>query len=82
VGLCFRGEVSSFILISRQYWNKAEDVEKKALMYHELAHCALYKGHDYDPTSIMFPYVHSAIYLGIHLDDMIEELFTEGEQHD
>lgn len=75
VGVCFYGEVSSFILISRAYWRKATPNERKALVYHELAHCALSLKHTKNPQALMYPTVHSPLYLEANIDRMIEEFF-------
>jgi hypothetical protein len=77
VGLCFYGKVSSFILISRTYWNKATHNEKRALMYHELAHCTLGIKHTENPYALMYPTVHSPMYLEENLEGMIKEFFEE-----
>jgi len=75
VGLCLYGEVSSFILISRTYWNTATHNQKRALMYHELAHCTLGIGHTDAPGALMHPYVHTVEYLEGNIEWMIKEFF-------
>lgn len=51
------------IVISKAYWQIAPSSYKKILIWHELGHCALEKGHteeaeeDGTPASIMNPYI-------------------------
>lgn len=41
IGLCYPG--INHIEIDRSYWNNASKIKRKALIYHELGHCILYR---------------------------------------
>lgn len=45
------------IVINIDYWNTAEDYLKRKLIYHELGHCILNKGHIDNSAEIMYPYI-------------------------
>ena len=61
VGLCtVRSGKSPFIQIDRTFWESASDAAKENLMFHELGHCILIRGHKETksagiPDSLMFP---------------------------
>ena len=80
------------IEIDSAFWNEAEDLIKEELIFHELGHCILNRGHDNTmveavgypykiPNSIMNRYVfgHSRFYRQFH-DHYIEELLNPGKQ--
>lgn len=48
------------IMIDEEWWNKASDVHREQLIFHELGHCRLHRSHleTYDgsfPISLMYP---------------------------
>lgn len=43
-GACQQGE-PSFILVDRDWWAAADDLEKEFLIFHELGHCFLLREH-------------------------------------
>jgi hypothetical protein len=50
------------VKISRVKWNRFDTVKRKLLLYHEWAHCTLWRDHTEDtgficPISIMHPYI-------------------------
>lgn len=50
------------ILISKEYWDYANDVERRVLLFHEMGHCVLWRDHvetwqPFGVTSIMYPYL-------------------------
>ena len=75
------------IVISENAWNFYGYTIRKQLIFHELGHCILYRGHVYEylhdgrPSSIMHPYMalSSHDYL-INKNYYLEELFSKGIQ--
>ena len=61
VGVCYSYQGKGLeIFIDPVYWNKASESQRKALIDHELGHCAYNRDHDTDlhnhrPTSVMYP---------------------------
>ena len=46
IGLCLRGLFNRSVSIDRGAWLGASDEERKGLIYHELGHCVLGRGHE------------------------------------
>ncbi len=71
IGLCHYPNSSRaypLVEIKKSYWDSASEDSKKALIYHELGHCLLFRDHNtslaYAPTlnkqiplSVMYPYI-------------------------
>jgi hypothetical protein len=67
VGVCYSfwkngRDIGIEILIDVTYWSQADEYSKRALIDHELGHCAYGKDHDTEmlagiPTSVMYPTV-------------------------
>jgi hypothetical protein len=77
VGLCAISKIgnNATITISVSYWQKASDIERSALIYHEVGHCVFRLGHyDQDPTSIMYPYVFREEWLQVMFDSMVDKM--------
>lgn len=55
IGLCQLDMFGYSIAIDKTYWDRAVDVDRKQLVYHEMAHCLIYKGHIDDPNNYMNP---------------------------
>lgn len=59
VGIC--NYITRSVKIDPHYWNTLGPLQKRALMYHELAHCFCMEGHDEDEIldgcskSLMYP---------------------------
>lgn len=62
--------LTSYIRVSEKAWNSYNEFQKEEVIYHELGHCALERGHDDTmikstlgpieiefPKSIMYPYI-------------------------
>ena len=73
------------VVVSRESWEILSSAGKKALLYHEWAHCTLRRDHTEDrhadkslcPKSIMYPYITDVEYCFDNLEEeYIEELFT------
>lgn len=60
VGVCY-GRTD--VVLENAYWGRATDLQRKALVWHELGHCAMGWGHDDTieanqcPSSFMYPFV-------------------------
>ena len=47
LGKCFQNEVKPRkVIIDINFWNQANEYEKQFLVFHELGHCFLLRGHD------------------------------------
>jgi len=44
-GTCQFGSHIHHVTIDQQYWNRASDLRKEFVIYHELGHCVLARGH-------------------------------------
>lgn len=82
VGNCtvYRDMSSPVITIDRQFWEEADDVLRENLMFHELGHCILFRGHKTTqsfgvPDSIMYPTLIPQYY-EYDRDYYIKELFS------
>lgn len=74
------------IELSNEYWNKVTELAQEELLFHELGHCVLNRGHNdkkiaYQnqsvPESIMYPYVFgNTWYYKQRRIEYIEELFN------
>lgn len=54
IGICYIYESGDKdIAIKKEYWDKANEIQKKVLMFHELGHCLL--GLDHDDTFLNPP---------------------------
>lgn len=60
-GMCVGNDEVRTVLILRAYWEKASNLQKEQLIFHELGHCVLNLPHDASrnengvPKSIMYP---------------------------
>ena len=45
-GTCQYGNHIAHVSIDRSYWNNASSLLREYVVFHELGHCALYRGHD------------------------------------
>ena len=61
IGLCLPIPFFPIVLIDRDFWSFASNPEREQLLFHELGHCLLWRGHtsktfrDGRPISIMNP---------------------------
>jgi len=86
IGVCSTWKGGEEIFIKESYWNVASEESKETLLYHELGHCALKKGHNNERyrgynVSIMNSYNLPDHYIEDMRDSLFEELFnssTEG----
>lgn len=66
----------SSIALRKDFWDISTNLEKMALVYHELGHCALGLGHTDNGPAIMNSSLLSHSYLSKHWDELINHLFT------
>jgi len=81
VGLC-KPSSPPEIIISREYWERSDNLRREGVMFHELAHCILDRGHvdtvvQGCPKSIMHPHVLPRRCYSLWRDEYIEELFYD-----
>ena len=83
-GLCMRSTHKmgiNTIMIDRHYWDQMTDSEREMLMWHELAHCILYRNHDERiarngcPVSLMYPTGFPEFCYNQYRDWYLKELF-------
>lgn len=70
------------ITISREYWEAVSEAHREQLMYHELGHCVLGRGHlnDYvgdKPVSIMNAFHFPSVVYAENYGDLMNELFLK-----
>ena len=53
LGVCEQKVNGFSIKIDKGYWDTAVDSDRRQLMFHELAHCLIYKDHVDDPNHYM-----------------------------
>ena len=81
VGQCSYWDSGSEIFIETEYWNNVSEIQRTVLIFHELGHCALKRGHRDSSylgykTSIMNSYNLPKPYLDQFRDSLYNELFT------
>lgn len=69
------------ITLDKTYWKTANEYARQVLVFHELGHCILDRGHKEEkvngvPTSIMYPINMTKYYID-HEDYYIHELFYD-----
>lgn len=87
VGVCITYSTGNReVLIDKTFWDKASDSGREQLIFHELGHCVLGRGHQKTtkwnwefftnvPISIMYPYVFGGRpYYDRYKDEYIKEL--------
>ena len=75
IGVCHTGGDAPRITIDFDFWQTANSVRRLTLMYHELGHCLLGRGHT-DKFSIMQPFLLGASTMTSNEDELFEELFS------
>jgi hypothetical protein len=67
------------VVLSASYWKTASSWEKRTLVYHELAHCALDAGHvsEDDFQNIMNPYIIPDWIAERQWKELVRKLFME-----
>lgn len=86
VGVCFTySNGDKEIIIDKEWWDRVSETAKESLLYHELGHCALNRGHNEDTieknnktirASVMHPGVVSTMDYNNYKTGYIHELFT------
>ncbi len=86
IGQCIRTEEeANTVVVEKFYWDSADDLEREVLIFHELGHCALDRGHldDSDGQGHCISIMTSGtgacdvVYTAATRDELIDELFTE-----
>lgn len=62
VGECASGGVTPKVTILRSFWNRSGDSHKELVIFHELGHCVLNKGHTKEPGIMAGAIVEDFIY--------------------
>ena len=87
LGYCRTGDGTPEIMVNPKYWAYMSVSDKEELMFHELGHCVLRRGHKGDkvvakdnygrqiPVSIMYPYHLGAGIYGSNYNYYMSELF-------
>ena len=79
VGVCItRDDATPIIQIRQSYWESTTETYRQILMYHELGHCVLNRGH-IEPTlylSIMNPHIMHSSLFDVNRSKYIDELFN------
>ena len=81
VGLCYSWGSKREIVIRQSFWNGVSESYRKALIFHELGHCALNRSHKDEkylgnPVSIMNSYIISGNYFDSYKNALLNELHT------
>lgn len=91
-GICRRSGNDWEIVIDKPYWDRAGFFARHQVLYHELGHCYLKRGHRNDrlkdghPASIMNEYTLNPWYyedhLGYYLDELFKGVLSLGNKED
>jgi len=74
----WHGTLPTIVYLNRDYWNRSSDIQRKALVYHELGHSCLLEDHNPSPYSIMYYSSVPDNYLRLYWEGMVKELFAGG----
>jgi hypothetical protein len=89
VGVCTINGFSKLVQIDPTYWQNLTDLQKEQLVFHELGHCSVYRGHNNAvdannmPASIMRSYAFNTYEIAYYLTNMqsyYNELFHHTTQ--
>lgn len=86
VGVCKIGFTKTpRVIIDPEFWENASNTQREIIVLHELGHCVLERGHDYDkldgcPMSVMYPYLLSNYCYKSFKKAYLDELFTFGPE--
>ena len=74
IGKCYRFTPLNWIVISRYFWDRTQPESRQILIYHELGHCVLGKGHE--EYGIMQPVLLLADEYYHNKEGILREFFT------
>lgn len=86
IGQCIHTEKEpNTVVVDKFYWDDADDLEREFLVFHELGHCALNRGHldDSDNNGHCISIMTSGtgacdvVYTPATREELLDELFTE-----
>lgn len=81
MGKCYKSKRQNTITLSPLYWTVLSPLDQQQLMWHELGHCWLGRGHDNStlpdgsPASIMNTYHFAQDLYWMHYEHYVNELF-------
>lgn len=76
LGQCLYGDITPTVEIDPTYWGLMSETGRMLLMYHELGHCVLGRGHYDAEDSIMNSLLLSSIVFKLRRQELLRELFT------
>lgn len=89
-GVCkIYGDNTREVLIRKSWWDKADQVSKKVMIFHELGHCRLDRRHNEETVqvngrtykvSIMHPVIPNSYDYGMHEEGYLKELYTSSKE--
>ena len=71
IGMCYYAD--NRVEVEEKFWKYASDTEREILIFHELGHCALKKGHS--DSGIMRPQLLNEDYYLRHRSQLLDDLF-------
>lgn len=81
LAVCVREPLKTpVVYINKIYWDDAtylKEIDKEEIVFHELGHCVLNRGHETEKTSIMYPHHLGPTRYQINYSAYINELFKE-----
>lgn len=66
IGVCYHQINGYQIEINRKFWLTASNLDRRQLLYHELAHCVINKPHVEDMHNYMYPDFYSVKYQSLY----------------
>lgn len=76
VGFCDIWGPRLLVVLDRKYWEVSDDLEREELVFHELGHCVLNRGHTEDIMSMMYPSSLASNLYAPYRRRYIQELFA------
>lgn len=67
---------SQVIYVDRSDWDGLCEAQRRAVIFHELGHCALYRDHTDEPMSYMYPSVLYCAFYERNQTELDRELFA------
>lgn len=59
IGYCRFLVLKNTVRFDENWWNSANSLQRKQLVYHELTHCYLGITHSFDSSNYMYPFIHN-----------------------
>ncbi len=75
VGICYPGQLR--VVVDERVWDTYDSYRREVVIYHELGHCLLGKGHvDPSTPAIMNPMLMLSSYYAAHRIELLNEFFN------